>query len=282
MKNKYDWLTKEVLEKDYSELGNFKLIAEKYKIPRSTIERYCKIFGVKTTPKISYEVDHNLFATDTEESFYLAGFIAADGCIYTHKCVEPNCMRICLSKKDEKFLEILKNILKFSGPTKHAIRKLSKYNKKWNDSEQVFIDIYSKQMINDLKRFGIVPRKSLIYDFPEWLINHPLVHHFMRGYFDGDGSFYIASEKIKTKKYGDTIQQKMCCSLRGTMNFLMSFKKVLSNSNIKTSSSPKFNNGIEQLRYSGNKQVSKIASFLYKDFYICMNRKYNLVKEFIK
>lgn len=282
MKNKYDWLTKEILEKDYSELGNFKLIAEKYKIPRSTVERYCKVFDVKTTPKISYEVDHNLFSTDTEESFYLAGFIAADGCINQHKCSEPNYIRICLSKKDEMFLIKLKNVLKFSGPIKYITRKLSKYNKTWNDSEQISIDIYSKQIIKDLQRFGIGPRKSLTYGFPEWLVDHPLAHHFMRGYSDGDGSFYTISENRNTKKYGMRIQNKMCFSIRGTNSFLLSFKNVLFNHGINTKSLPKFNNGIDQLRYSGNRQTKKVASFLYKNFSICMDRKYNLIKELIK
>jgi len=282
MSNKYEWLTKEVLEKDYSELGNFKLIAEKYHIPRSTVERYCKIFDIKTTPKISYDVNHSLFSTDIEESFYLAGFIAADGSINRNKSYDPNYISICLSRKDEDFLLKIKNILQFTGPIKITVAKHSKLNKKWNDVEQCRIDIYSKQIINDLKRFGIGPKKSLTYEFPEWLKSHPLVNHYMRGYVDGDGSFYTTSENRLTKKYGLKIYSKMTFALRGTESFLYSFKDILSHKKIATNSIPKFNNGIDQLKYSGNGHVEKISNFLYENSTIHMDRKYNLVKGLIK
>lgn len=281
MSNKYEWLTKEILEKDYLELGNFKLIAEKYKIPRSTIERYCKIFDIKTTPKISYELNHDLFSSDTEESFYLAGFIAADGCISQHKSNEPNLITICLSRKDEDHLLKIKNVLQFSGPIKISIAKHSKYNENWKDVEQGKIQIYSRQIINDLKRFDIGSRKSLTYNFPEWLKSHPLVNHFMRGYSDGDGSFYSVSENRITKKYGIKKQSKMCYSLRGTNSFLNSCKCIFADAGLITKSIPVFNNGIDLLRYSGNGQVQKAAAFLYKNATLYMNRKFNLVKDMI-
>jgi hypothetical protein len=282
MSNKYEWMTKEILQQDYKELGNFKLIAEKYQIPRSTVERYCKIMGVKITPKLHYTCDDNLFSRNTEESFYLAGFIAADGCINQNKSSKPNYLSICLAKKDEDHLLKLKQIMKFTGPIKYNIRKLSELNDNWKDSEQCKIDIYSKQMIEDLARFDIGQRKSLIYKFPDWLMDHSLVNHFMRGYVDGDGSFYISTENRMTKKFGMRKYSKFVFSLRGTKLFLEDFNLMLWEfANIRSITKPAFNNGIDQITYSGNIQVAKIASYFYRNANIFMDRKFQIVKELI-
>lgn len=279
MSNKYEWMTKEVLQRAYEELGNFKLMAEKYHVPRSTVERYCKLFGVKTTLKIRYTCDDDFFSKNTEESFYVAGFIAADGCINQHKSDEPNSITLCLSKKDESFLTKLKDILKFDGPITHVISRLSKYDDEWNDSEQARFTIYSKQIIADLERFGIGQRKSLTYEFPDWLMDHVLVSHFMRGYFDGDGSFHISTERRATKKFGMREYSKFVFSLRGTKPFLEDFSIMLwERADIRSIAKPTFNNGIDMLRYSGNGQVAKVASYLYGGAHIYMERKFNIVK----
>jgi hypothetical protein len=167
----------------------------------------------------------------------------------------------------------LKNILKFTGPIKIYVVKHSKINDNWNDAEQCRFDVYSKQIINDLKRFGIGPRKSLTYDFPEWLIKHPLAHHFMRGYFDGDGSFYLNKEHSK---------ERIVFSLRGTISFLSNYKKLLlQKCDLKSISEPKSNNGIGQLCFKGQEDVKNIIKFIYKDSTIFLERKYNITKGFI-
>lgn len=277
-RNKYSWLTKEILEKDYIELGNFKAIALKYDIPRSTIERYCKLFEVKTKSKKSYSCYNDLFSLDTEASFYLAGFIAADGCILQHKSKEPNCLSICLSKKDEDHLASIAKILQFNGPISHSISRHSNKNKNWNDCWQSRISIYSKTIITDLKRFGIGQRKSLVYVMPNWLIKHPMINHFLRGYIDGDGSFYVIKENRKTKNKGIRIYSKLGFSVRGTNIFCRQLKTILEDNSICTKSAPQFNNGIDQLKYSGNKQVLKIAKFLYTKANYMLYRKFDVVK----
>ncbi len=284
MKNKikYEFLIKEILEKDYKELKSFKLISEKYNICSSTIQRYYKeVFKIKTKKKTLYNVNHELFSLDNEISFYLAGFIAADGCIIKHKSSVPNYVSICLSKKDLDHLKKIKNMLGFGGPISHSIKKHSEINKNYNDVEMIRINVYSKKIINDLSRFGIGQRKSLTYTMPKWLIKHHLINHFLRGYNDGDGSFYIGKENVITKTLGLKIYSKLIFSLRGTEKFLSDFKNILSKNNINTASKPVFNNGIYQLRYSGNGQVAKVSKFLYKDSTIYMDRKFDKVKHLL-
>lgn len=279
--NTWGWITKDLLDLYYKELGSFKLISEKYNIPCTTIKYYSKKFGVKTIPKLRYLCNDYLFGTDTEESFYVAGFIAADGCIGQHKSKKPNNITICLSQKDEIFLLKLKNILCFTGPITSYTRELSIYNKNWNNSKLVRFTIYSKQMIKDLKRFKIGPRKSLIYRFPKWLIKHPLVNHFMRGYNDGDGCFYYSKEKYITKKYGIKYFNKLRFSLRGTLPFLNIYKRILIKNGINSNAMPVENNGIGQLSMSGVNNTKLISLFLYKNANIFLERKYLIIKHLL-
>jgi len=283
MANKYGWITREILEQDYDELGSFKLIAEKYDIWPSIVIYYCKKFGVKTVPKLSYTCNDGFFSKDTEESFYVAGFIAADGCILQHKSDEPNCLNISLSKKDEDHLIKLKKTLGFTGPIKYNTSKHSLINKNWNDVITARFSIYSKQMIKDLEKFDIGQRKSLTYKMPEWLTEHPLVRHFIRGYVDGDGSFYFGSSRSFSKKINEYKEyKKYNFSTRGTEQFLLQMKYIIDNNmDFSSKALPKFNNGIYQLCYSGTPLVAKIVQYLYRDATIFMSRKYEFVKDLV-
>ena len=50
-------------------------------------------------------------------------------------------------------------------------------------------------MFNDLIKQGCVPNKSLILTFPnKYQVPKNLINHFIRGYFDGDGSIYEYSK----------------------------------------------------------------------------------------
>ena len=124
-------------------------------------------------------------------------------------------------------------------------------------------------MCDDLGRFDIVPRKSLTLTFPEWMKTHPLKHHFIRGYNDGDGSFYIPELKD-----GRTVEQ-VYFSMRGTQIFLKVIRNILEqecdlgerNTDIRISSDC----GV--LEYGGNGIISKITDYLYQDATIYLPRK---------
>lgn len=61
--------------------------------------------------KFKYIHDENAFTLDTQEGFYWAGFIAADGCILTRKGRKKS-LAINLAIKDKKLLEELNKFLK--------------------------------------------------------------------------------------------------------------------------------------------------------------------------
>jgi intein/homing endonuclease len=216
-----------------------------------------------------YNVNHNIFQEESERSFYLAGFIAADGCIRItgnkkNKYINHR-LQISLSKNDEEHLILIRDLLESNHPIANYLIENSKRNSKWNDVWESKLMITSKQIVEDLQKFNIVPKKSLIYSFPEWLIDHPLVNHFMRGYFDGDGSFFVNSELS---------YDRLCCSIRGTESFLQVYKNILQDKcNFECKDNIDRSNQTPQLRFKG-KFALKVRDYLYSNSTMHLERKF--------
>lgn len=246
-------------------------ISERFNISYDElIEELNKITKLRIV-KSKYSCDHNFFSRDNEKSFYWAGFIAADGCV--HKKIKHNnkTLSINLAEKDVGHLKCFKTDINFDGPIYKSISKHSLKNPKWKDSVKRSLMISSAQIFSDLKRFNIIPRKTHIYKFPEWLVEHKLVHHYMRGYIDGDGSFFY-----------DKSRNRVCFELRGTYDFLVEFKRIIDSHLIKqpktTVTTP---DSTSKIKYYGKKNVPEIVNFLYKDATIYLSRKREIAKKAI-
>lgn len=276
-KNIASLVSKEILEKAYNRLGSLKAVGRELNITADSVKDYMDKFDLSYKKQTIYKCDHEFFSKENEESFYLAGFIAADGCLKDGK-TKYNGTRyevyIALSSKDKGHLEKIKNILNAETPIRDYLIKNSKRNPKWNDTWKSEINITSKQMFDDLVKFHIVPRKSLIYTMPEWMKDHPLKHHFLRGYNDGDGSFYWQLSEGRKEK-------QLCFSLRGTPEFLTDVRSILEQEcNLKVRDNPiriSSNHGV--LEYGGNGITKKICDYLYQDATIYLDRKKNIIDE---
>jgi hypothetical protein len=260
-------LTKEMLEYNYKKYGSMQKMADELNIGIDSIYKYMKLHNVNYDAHYTgiYECDENIFKEETERAFYLAGFIAADGCVYHRK--HSSILSIALSIKDIEHLQNIKKLFR-------ATNKIEFYTDK-NNLQSCRISIVSKIICKDLEKFNIVPRKSLIYTFPEWLTDHPLVHHFIRGYADGDGSW---SNRHTAK---NRIIKQTSFSILGTQNLVLAFKKIIeercqikSMAEIKKRDDEK----VYRLTYYGNNMVSKIYEFLYNSSSIYLSRKRNIAK----
>lgn len=110
---------------------------------------------------------------DTEDKAYFLGLLYADGNIY----LKRNRVQITLQKKDKYILE---EFSKFINSTAKLYVDREKYYK-------LILD--SKKMVKDLINLGCIPKKSLKLKFPSCeQVPENLMNHFIRGYFDGDGS----------------------------------------------------------------------------------------------
>lgn len=201
-----------------------------------------------TMSKRFYSHDCTTFSRFDKETLYLVGLIASDG--NTSKTVKAS-DRIKLATCDAEIPYYFKIITKAQHPIRISLSK----RKEWNT---VYEFLYrcndcSKQLLDN---FGIDVRKSLTIQFPKKLIDHPLQHHFIRGYVDGDGSFIW-----------DRSRDRFISSIMGTDNFLSMIKKIFDD-RCNIDSAPKrmsFSHGQHSLIYTGTEYVQKITQYLYQD-----------------
>lgn len=153
------------------------------------VAKYLKDNGVNVTrrrcrtPIISDFFD----IIDTEEKAYFLGLIGADGSI-SYNSNGKKSFSIELLTSDIDILNRLSVLI--SGNT-----NLVKTYKRCGRNSTSKIHFSDEIFTRCLEKHGIIRDKSLNYDFPD-VPNH-LLRHFIRGYFDGDGSVYFAGKTTK-------------------------------------------------------------------------------------
>jgi hypothetical protein len=211
-------------------------------------------YNVPYNDPITYDWNKKFWDEDNETVFYWAGFIAADGCL-TNKYSSQ--LAIGLAEKDRDHLERFKNDIQAQHPIKST------------NHHSVQLSIHSTSLKKQLSRFGIVPRKTKILKFPNWLKKHELACHYLRGYFDGDGCWSISSPNAKVPQFS--------FSVIGTEHFLNGYRDVLCLNGIKHKQLYQCGN-VKRLNYGGNCTVSRIRDVLYKDATLFLQRKLDVVK----
>ena len=113
---------------------------------------------------------------DTEEKAYWLGVLYADGNISKNSSKSG---QIFFTSTDKVWVESFLKTINSTNTAKSEMHK--KFNKIiWKAR------ITSTQMFNDLNNLGCTPVKSLSIRLPK--LPKSLLHHFIRGYFDGDGT----------------------------------------------------------------------------------------------
>ena len=127
----------------------------------------------------------------------------------------------------------------------------------------------SQKTVDDLKEKGVIELKTYDITFPTFeQVPEHLIHHFIRGYFDGDGSICYGIQN-NTRRWQ--------INFTGTYLLLEGINKFFN----KTNKLYKHNNAFE-LKYTGTNQLLNIINILYKDATIYLDRKYDLIQDFIK
>ncbi len=206
-----------------------------------------------------YDFNERIFASEVNEAMaYWLGFLMADGYIYVNELKPEYRLGLHLQYSDIDTLEAFKT---FMGAT-HPIKKVSRSDGREGGS----ISFHSKNLINDLAVFGVIPRKTFVVTFPD--IPNNLLHHFIRGYFDGDGGWALVHGKdgFDRCKFGFTCGDKA---------FLEQLKSILINEchlgDIKVLS-PK-DSKAHQLYWGGKTQAKRFFDYLYQDATVFMSRK---------
>jgi hypothetical protein len=193
---------------------------------------------------------------DSEEKAYILGFIAADGFISnTNKQFNCWVLGIQIAEKD---LILLRQIRDLLNPN----LKLSctHYADKPNWSDCYRLTMYDNKLCNDLKAHGITENKSKTLT-PSNGIPEELIHHYIRGYFDGDGSFWI--------RKGDGRLYAGFAGSESMMNYISTWFKQ----QYKHECTLRKKEGCYLLTYCGFTAIN-LAKLLYSDATIYLERKY--------
>lgn len=205
-----------------------------------------------------YTADYSYFEEiDTQEKAYWLGFIAADGYLVSDR----NQVGITLSTLDKSHLEKFKLAISSDYPINDYVHDTT-YKK---DTAYSRIVITSEKMKSDLISHGILENKTLDLDFPK--LSKDLEMHFIRGYFDGDGSI---SKTLSRSKLLNEYQIKITGTKALLQGILNSFK--IPNAKL----FERYYDGKDNYYTSiaGNVQVERLLDVMYKDSIIHLDRKY--------
>lgn len=130
-----------------------------------------------------YNLNENFFDVLNEKSAYWLGFLYADGYVRM-KDGKSGELKLKLKDTDKNHIEKFLKDINCDKPIKCGIDNKSKF---------CSVTIYSNLLVNKLFDLGCVNNKTQKIRLPE--LTEELISHFIRGYFDGDGSI----SKVKNR-----------------------------------------------------------------------------------
>ena len=198
-----------IIKEKYLEGETIEEITDKYfkdKYCSGEINMVLRKLGITRPNGIQAKINHDYFENiDSEHKAYWLGFIYADGSI-TKKAYEKGSytyrLRMELMFEDKYILGQMALDLESDLKPKEYYNDTSSFEGYNKPKHTAYIMFSSKKMGEDLVKLGVVPNKTLILkSLPS--IPDNLMKHFIRGYFDGDGSVYLTKDNtIKTAFYG--------------------------------------------------------------------------------
>ena len=252
-------------------------IPQKLNISQRAVSRVLKDENINTKRRNRYTLDESYFENiDSQEKAYILGFLYADGYVGSEA---TNNIVISVAEQDVDILEKIIENIKFTG----RLRKRNSYKNSYNTSQQHFIlNFSSKQMANTLRSLGFnQTKKDRIFQLPN--IESSLIRHFVRGFFDGDGSFSLNDNRsthiLSNGELKEYIYTKPSFNIVGPVNFMEELAEILPGSyHFKQS-------GIDGLVYimnSSKRDIVDIYNYLYTDSTIYIERKHNKFLKFME
>lgn len=217
MKHYTEWIQQ--AEEMYKNGMKFYQIANELYVDRKVVSYRLKQLGYQADPryvrnvpvgklrKYDYTYAESLFEKiDSEEKAYWLGYLYADGNVSER----ANTISLALAEEDIERVESFRAFFHLED------KKITKKTKKKDGKEYISYEfaVNSKVIKEQLMKLGCIPRKTFLTQFPDDdIVPADLKHHFMRGYFDGDGhvgfnaSSIISVEILGTKDFLDGYQK---------------------------------------------------------------------------
>jgi intein-encoded DNA endonuclease-like protein len=244
----------------YKELKNIHKVANYFKVSTTPIRNILKKNSIILSNR-RYEVDEKYFdIIDNEEKAYWLGFLYADGYIRERK--SGNSLEMKLSIKDKHHLELFRKSIESNHKITDGFNNV-KYKGKISTSHMSSLVIYSTKLVESIKTQGFHSRKTFTISNPN--IDEEFINHFIRGYFDGDGSF-----SFNPKKY--IIKTQIVSASEEFQKFIIN---ELKNNNIKINLYSEI-----KLQIQNKMDNQKFYNYIYKNATIFLERKKEKYEEF--
>lgn len=247
-------LTEEEINAIIEDYYNCKLkvkdLTEKYKLTKRALPNILKQRGIDSHKKNRYSLNENYFhEVDTEQKAYWLGYLFADGFVGNE-----HFHNIVFSQRESDGY-IVKQFADDIGFTGHLRKSMPGKGTFENGQPQIVLNFSSKRMAADLYSLNMFPRKSMTMDkLP--MLKHELYRHFVRGYFDGDGS---ATESVRNYYKGREYKSYKW-SIIGTEAFNIKIAELLP---VKTSLYDSHTPEMKYLGFSNNESMVKMFHYLY-------------------
>jgi hypothetical protein len=269
----YDAERKKAREKQLQEVielynqGKSQLYIETtLKLTRKTIRELLKEAGVEYRDKSQQqhinnntEINHHAFDELTPEVLYWIGMLFTDGHIEQKKEASID---LTLHNNDIDHLYKFKEFLGSSRDIKQSNGDCSR------------LRVNSKPLRDRLVELGFTHNKSTS------IVPHELLkdsRDFWRGCIDGDGGIYMNKVKKETKTYF-TPHVFLCGTLETIFEFAIFCNKYAGVKDKYPTKAP--GNNFYRISYYG-KDARKIATYLYKDSTVYLQRKYDTYRDFL-
>ena len=152
--------------------------------------------GVKSVMHQRIHLNTGFFSTWSREMGYVLGVLYTDGCLHISRFASASRVRrVPMLSVAQKEPELLNKVLALMDcDAKLRYRPRHKYGAATAGAVYYF-SLQCAEMLPDLVRLGMKPRKSLDVDFPD--VPDEFMPHFIRGCWDGDGSVYFERKQLK-------------------------------------------------------------------------------------
>ena len=224
--------------------------------------------GIHSNRRIRQDIFSSI---DTEFQAYLLGLYASDGNINEKR----KTFRIHLQERDSELIYIIKDIVApdsrvFTFSNRICISPRN--GKVYQGSNSFGVDINSSKICNDLVALGIGYNKTYTENkIPT--MKEDLIRHFIRGYFDGDGTIsgaYVKPDPKWKKNENFRSYASFCCK---TKTMLVEIQEFLRKNDIRSTLCFTNRDKMYELNIP-KRQLPKLFKLLYENANFYLTRKY--------
>ena len=246
-------------------IAGAKPLADEFSLCTETIHRRAKEIGLKSPFAqqkiiIARSIHSDYFKTWSIPMAYDLGYIWADGCIACDsKTKRPTTLHLKCQQSDESIILRLRDRL----GSKHKVTRKDRINPSGSISHMTSCAICSTSIALSLIEHGMTPAKSeQNLPFPTH-IPPELLCHFIRGYFDGDGTTgeyeydYSKSGRVNVAYLGSPSY------IKGLLHVLL--QKIPQLSKVSPTVSSTGSGMIRTIQWQNRKDIDRLRDFMYPE-----------------